>query len=604
MISNLRRAFVATLLLALPTPAQYHFNEAWTSFQAAPGALVSGQPISDDDHETDLDWGDLDADGDADIVVVRKQPFTTLGARTNMLLVNEAGVLTERSASLAAASDVPGDQGFLTPTNDRDVVLVDVDGDGLLDVVTAVGLNEGEPKHISHPRVYLNRGAGSSGWQGIAHEDARVPQLLHHTSGAPLSPRFAAVDAGDLDGDGFPELYFGDHDTGVNLFGSLEPPAEDTEDRILQNDGSGFFVDASTAMMPSQMLKSKFCNSVELADFNLDGVKDVLKQRTYSPVGQDIVTIAYNDPLNPGVFSIGEVIHDESPYFVNSGDLNRDGRTDIVITQNADDIVLLNTGLTSQGTASFAPPTPLLVYGGEPHGVFAYSYSSNNLIADLDGDGWDEVLIADVDPEIPFYAEGLRLHLYHNLGGTVGGTDILLREERASTSDEHWVAAPGLSADDLRWTHDVAVLDVNLDTRMDLVLSRREGTQVWLQADVPFCQQDLGFGEGAPVLQLCGGDLSSGQGGTLSLFAAPPLAPAFLAIGPAASPAFLPSFGITVVPAPITQLLTLGTDAAGEFSLPVPGGLGPLHLVLQCAVLDPSTFSLAASNALDVSFLP
>ena len=244
------------------------------------------------------------------------------------------------------------------------------------------------------------------------------------------------------------------------------------------------------------------------------------------------------------------------------------------------------------------------MYGGEPFGVFPLSYSSNNLIADLDGDGWDEVLIADVDPEIPFYTEGLRLHLYHNLGGTPGGTDIHLREERASASDDHWVGAPGITADDLRWTHDVAVLDVNLDTRMDLVLSRREGTQVWLQADAPTCQQDLGYGEGAPVLQVCGGDLSSGQDGNLRLFAAPPMAPTFLAMGPMANPVFLPGFEITVVPAPVTFLLSLSTDGAGELSLQVPGGLGPLNLVMQCAVLDPSTFTLAASNAIDVNFLP
>ena len=359
-------AFAALLLLALPASAQYQFNQAWTSFQAAPGALSTGQPISDDDHETDLDWGDLDGDGDADIVVVRKEPFTTLGGRTNVLLVNEAGVLTERSASLAASSDVPGDQGFLTPTNDRDVVLVDVDGDGRLDIVTAVGLNLGEPKHISHPRVYRNLGEDGAGWLGVTHEDARVPQLLHHESGVALSPRFAAVDAGDLDADGFPELYFGDHDTGVNLFGSLEPAAEDSDDRILQNDGVGFFVDTSSAMMSTQLLKSKFCNSVDIADFNLDGFNDVLKQRTYSAVGLDIVTIAYNDALNPGVFAIGEIVHQQSPYFVNSGDLNQDGRPDIVVTQNADDIVLLNTGLSAQGTATFAPPTHCILTQTDP----------------------------------------------------------------------------------------------------------------------------------------------------------------------------------------------------------------------------------------------
>ncbi|MCZ6445853.1 MAG: VCBS repeat-containing protein, partial [Planctomycetota bacterium] len=111
-----------------------------------------------DTQEKDYAWGDVDQDGDIDLVVVRKQPFTTTGKRANVLFLNEGGVLIDRTAQYASASDVPGDQGFLTPTNDRDVVLADVNNDGFLDIITAVTLTDNQAKHLSHPRVYINLG--------------------------------------------------------------------------------------------------------------------------------------------------------------------------------------------------------------------------------------------------------------------------------------------------------------------------------------------------------------------------------------------------------------------------------------------------------------
>ena len=83
------------------------------------------------------------------------------------------------TASHAAASDLDGDQGFLTATNDRDVAVADLTGDGWLDVVTAVDQTPGEPKHLSHPRITINLGAGDDGaWLGLLHEDARFPELV------------------------------------------------------------------------------------------------------------------------------------------------------------------------------------------------------------------------------------------------------------------------------------------------------------------------------------------------------------------------------------------------------------------------------------------
>src|SRR6185436_10074597 len=130
-----------------------------------------------DQEEKDYAWGDVDNDGDLDLVVVRKQPFTSPGRRPNVLFINEDGALVDRTAQYASDTDVPGDLGFLTPTNDRDVQLADFNGDGWLDIATGVTISDGSPKPISHPRIYINKGAMGGQWLGFRFEEARSPQL-------------------------------------------------------------------------------------------------------------------------------------------------------------------------------------------------------------------------------------------------------------------------------------------------------------------------------------------------------------------------------------------------------------------------------------------
>ncbi|MDP6478998.1 MAG: FG-GAP-like repeat-containing protein, partial [Phycisphaerales bacterium] len=165
-------------------------NETDTRLQADPSVGVN------DDREKDYIAGDVDMDGDDDLICVRKEPFTSTGRNANVLFLNEGGVLVDRTGTYAVQSDVAGDQGFLTPTNDRDVELVDVNGDGWLDIVTATTLTDNDFKHLSHPRVYMNLGEDEGLWQGFRHEDARIPQM-HATAG----PRFCSVASGDIDGD-------------------------------------------------------------------------------------------------------------------------------------------------------------------------------------------------------------------------------------------------------------------------------------------------------------------------------------------------------------------------------------------------------------------
>ena len=225
MNSLLSRTLVALTVVATSATVSAQFNNPWVTFVQENSRLktAAGAPatyITGDTQEKDMAVADLDKDGWLDLIIVRKQPATSSGAFPNYLLMNESGQLVDRTAQYASASDVPGDMGFLTPTNDRDVVITDVNNDGWLDVVTATTRSSTQPKHISHPRVYMNLGTVSGVWQGLRFENNRIPTF-------PISPNLCGVDAGDVTGDGFVDLYFSDYGEGsVELFDRLLIHAE------------------------------------------------------------------------------------------------------------------------------------------------------------------------------------------------------------------------------------------------------------------------------------------------------------------------------------------------------------------------------------------
>jgi len=456
----------AALLLAAAlsaTAAAQGFGNEWVEFAKDNSRLVAEDGVGlGDTEEKDYAHGDLDKDGWIDLVCVRKQPFTTSGRRRNVLFMNEGGTLVDRTAQYASASTVGGDQGFLTPTNDRDVVIVDVDNDTWLDVVTATTLSPGQPKHISHPRVYRNLGDDGNGdWLGLRHEDARFPQLL--INGNPSWPKFCSVDAGDVTGDGFADLYFGDYDSGDNSGG-------DMNDRLLINDGSGTFVDESTLRMTAQMLESAFGVSTNVHDMNGDGVRDIVKDTALN--APQYVAISYNDPGNEGFFDLFDDFHHNAPYHTNIGDLNNDGRTDVVVSDDGLDRYRYNLGPDVFGRVTWgAAKTFQFLTGGDD------GFGSDNYIVDLDQDGWADVIVCDVDVDIS--GCGRRCHVYHNPGGNPGD-QITLREEAENTSSTGWRGVVGTTANDLRGMHDVATFDLDNDGDKDMVFGRCTGTDVWV----------------------------------------------------------------------------------------------------------------------------
>lgn len=464
---------------ALLSPTQEGaFGESWLGFDRDDSRIIAGNNVGlGDGQERNYAAGDLDRDGWTDLVVVRKQPLDVVGPRRNVLLMNEAGVLVDRTDVYASASDVPGDSGFLTRTNDRDVVLVDVDQDGWLDVVTATTLSPNEPKEVSHPRVYMNLGEDTSGWLGLRYEAARFPQLLL-SDGTPSWPRFTAVAAGDVTGDGYPDLYFGDNDSSPGSGGG------DMNERLLVNDGTGSFVDETVQRMGGSQLGAIYTTSVVIRDLNGDGLNDILRNRGY--FGQ--VRISYNDPGDVGVFSLQDTIQQTAPYFTTVGDLNRDDRLDLVTAENVADSHRFNTGNSPSGAVDWGPRRTFDFLAGSDDGFGGDSY-----IHDFDLDGWPDVLICDFDIELPGCDR--YTHLYHNLGGSPGST-ITLREERESL-DSGWRGAEGWFTSDLQGVHDAGLLDLDRDGDTDIVLATCSDTKVYLNTTIdgeaiglPFCGCD------------------------------------------------------------------------------------------------------------------
>ncbi|MHC5109835.1 MAG: FG-GAP-like repeat-containing protein [Planctomycetota bacterium] len=430
----------------------------WVEFVEETSSRLVADPSrgSNDIAEKDYVLVDLDQDGDLDLVIVRKTEAGTACNGSlqcqNVLLMQEGiaeghainGVFVDRTNEYAMEAN-DGGNGFLDITGDRDVAAADVDNDGWMDVITASSISDGLPKTISHPRIYMNQGEVDGVWQGLVYEEERIPQLLTIPEGLAVAPRFCAVAAGDVNNDGMPDLYFGDYDGCASC--PEQPAGHDLNDRLLINDGNGYFVDSGHSRIPNSMLGGGFVTSAVMADMNDDGALDIVR----NPVGS--ITIAYNNPFNQGFFTNIDSPYNESGYHVSVGDLNQDGRLDLVASDDGNDRFLLNLGNGADTMANFSTH---LFSGPDDLG-------GNSLVADLDNDTYMDVLITDFDSE--FTGCSGRMHIYKN-SGTL--PNVVLDQ---TDGPSPWTPTG---------THDVVVLDLNNDNWPDMFVGACNGHEVWI----------------------------------------------------------------------------------------------------------------------------
>ncbi len=369
-----------------------------------------------DTEEKDYAWGDVDQDNDIDLVVVRKQPFTTQGGRRNVLFLNVNGVLTDFAATL-----IPG---FMDATNDRDVQLIDVNNDTWLDIVTAAACNGCNPGGIfNDSRLYMNLGAPGGTWLGYG------PPIVLFSGGN----NFCEVGGGDVNGDTYADLYY------VSYNDSLE-------DFMLINGGPanpGTFT-VENNRLTAAMLSSGFGTAAIIADMDNDGDQDIVKSQN-GPV-----EMFRNN--GTGVFDLLDPTYSGAAYHVEVGFLNGDGLLDLIISDDGVDRFIINNGNLLNGSPDTALSFPNSTSG----------FGSESVITDLDGDGWNEVLISDVDVDAP---------------GCDRVSDILRNNGGTFTFNN-----AGIPNSLLTGVHDIAVFDLNGDGLQDLVVGRCNGTSVFINA--------------------------------------------------------------------------------------------------------------------------
>lgn len=297
-------------------------------------------PRTEHDSE-DVGIADFDGDGDLDIVIVTEDD------RTNELYLNDgAGTFADASDRIPVegttnglvVGDLDGDgapdlllanngQDFLLlndgsghfrdataerlPASEdvtQDMELGDVDGDGDLDLIVA---NEGPNK------LYLNDGAGHF---SDASEE-RIP--LRST---PEETREA--DFGDVDADGDLDILF------ANVAAFVE--GADPRNRLLINDGDGFFSDETEARLPGDP-DSSFDG--DFRDVDGDGDLDILTGNSDVDLAQGrIAPSLWRAFLNDGTGHFTEATGavfgegvDGTGLDLEWGDFNGDGLEDVFL---------------------------------------------------------------------------------------------------------------------------------------------------------------------------------------------------------------------------------------------------------------------------------
>jgi hypothetical protein len=290
-------------------------------FREVTAANLPAQPLS----AGDLEAGDVDGDGDLDLVIADWGPgnnMSNAGGRTRLWVNDGAGRFTD--ATEARMPDI--DVRF-----SWDLELADVDNDTDLDVLVSC-------KRCGGGYVFRNDGAGT-----FADDPRGLPQYTNNYE----------FEAMDLDGDGFLDLVT------INDGEIVGGEASSRREHVFRNDGKGRFRDATDTWWPSAANVGEDDNIAAFLDYDSDGDADFLIGSLSGPDrllindGRGHLTVrldAFEGGETPGTLGMAVA------------DLDGDGRIDVVQGQGEHKTATDERVFAGRGVAvDTAPPSVTMV---------------------------------------------------------------------------------------------------------------------------------------------------------------------------------------------------------------------------------------------------
>jgi hypothetical protein len=374
----------------------------------------------DSSEAADIEFGDLDNDGDLDIVSGINP--TTHFAHP-IILINQGWGRYKDETTLRLPV-------LKTVTNDVD--LADVDNDGDLDIYLA---NTGFSPLDHRDILLINDGLGY--FQD--ESKSRLPQK----EGVSENAEF-----GDIDGDG-------DLDLALAILGGSESLCEL---RLLVNDGAGFFVDQTKPRVPPSLPYTIF--NLTFADVDQDADEDMF----ISSLGKMIITDEHGNPLDTLSGQNALLMNDGRGRFTDETEFRMPPFDDDLTTKirakdlNGDshvDIYVINIGFSwdqasnrlylNDGGGFFSEDVKKRL----PHEHFLWNNDAE--LADLDRDGDVDIFMINVRP------------------GENAWDDLLINEGGVF-SNQSWRLPPIQD-----FSTSCAAGDMDRDADLDLVIANSSG---------------------------------------------------------------------------------------------------------------------------------